>query len=150
MYVDALNAQGMVQVCGMPLFHIVGCGLTVLGTIAGAGSLVLMPALRPGPVDPASRRRARRVLFRRSDHAVIARLEHPPLADTDVSSVRVIVAAGAPVLPALVSRIEAAFGARLCIGFGQTETSGCVSLILPDDEPNDRYNTMESLWPRPT
>jgi fatty acid CoA ligase FadD9 len=56
--------------------------------------------------------------------------------------VRVIVAAGAPVLPTLVSRLEAAFDARLCIGFGQTETSGCVSLVLPDDDPDDRYNTI--------
>ena len=55
---------------------------------------------------------------------------------------RFIVAVGAPVLPALASRLEDAFDARLCIGFGQTETSGCVTLVLPDDEPEDRYNTI--------
>ncbi len=32
----------------MPLFHIVGCGLTLLGTIAGVGTLVLLPYFDPG------------------------------------------------------------------------------------------------------
>ena len=140
-YVDALNAHGAVQVCGMPLFHIVGCGLTVLGTIASAGSLVLMPYFDPGLLIRLLDEERGECFFG-VPTMLIACLEHPRLADADVSSVRVIVAAGAPVLPALVSRIEDAFDARLCIGFGQTETSGCVTLVLPDDEPDDRYNTI--------
>jgi fatty acid CoA ligase FadD9 len=140
-YVDALNAHGAVQVCGMPLFHIVGCGLTVLGTIASAGSLVLMPYFDPGLLIRLLEEERGECFFG-VPTMLISCLEHPRLADADVSSVRFIVAAGAPVLPALVSRIEDAFDARLCIGFGQTETSGCVTLVLPDDEPEDRYHTI--------
>ena len=141
-YVDALGLEpGTVQVCGMPLFHIVGCGLTVLGTIASAGSLVLMPYFDPGILIRLLEEERGECFFG-VPTMLIACLEHPRLADADVSSVRIIVAAGAPVLPALVSRLEAAFDARLCIGFGQTETSGCVTLVLPDDEPDDRYNTI--------
>jgi acyl-CoA synthetase (AMP-forming)/AMP-acid ligase II len=141
MYVDALDAHGMVQVCGMPLFHIVGCGLTVLGTIASVGSLVLMPYFDPGLLIRLLEEERGECFFG-VPTMLLACLEHPRLADTDVSSVRLIVAAGAPVLPTLVSRLEAAFDARLCIGFGQTETSGCVSLVLPGDDPNDRYHTV--------
>ena len=141
-YVDALGLEpGMVQVCGMPMFHIVGCGLTVLGTIAGAGTLVLMPYFDPGLLIRLLEEERGECFFG-VPTMLIACLEHPSLADTDVSSARIIVAAGAPVLPALVSRLEDAFGARLCIGFGQTETSGCVTLVLPDDEPEDRYNSI--------
>ena len=140
-YVDALNTHGMVQVCGMPMFHIVGCGLTVLGTIASAGTLVLMPYFDPGLLIQLLEEERGECFFG-VPTMLIACLEHPSLADTDVSSVRIIVAAGAPVLPALVSRLEDAFDARLCIGFGQTETSGCVTLVLPDDEPEDRYNSI--------
>ncbi|MDT5065822.1 MAG: fatty acid CoA ligase FadD9 [Mycobacterium sp.] len=141
-YVDALGLEpGTVQVCGMPMFHIVGCGLTVLGTIASAGALVLMPYFDPGLLIRLLEEERGECFFG-VPTMLIACLEHPRLADADVSSVRIIVAAGAPVLPALVSRLEAAFEARLCIGFGQTETSGCVTLVLPDDEPDDRYHTI--------
>src|SRR5258705_5666378 len=140
-YVDALGLQpGMVQVCGMPMFHIVGCGLTVLGTIAGVGTLVLMPHFDPGQLIRLLEDE-RGTCFFGVPTMLISCLEHSRLADTDVSSVRCIVAAGAPVLPALASRLEDAFDARLCIGFGQTETSGCVTLVLPDDVPEDRVNT---------
>jgi fatty acid CoA ligase FadD9 len=140
-YVDALNARGMVQVCGMPLFHIVGCGLTVLGAIASEGTLVLMPYFDPGLLIRLLEEERGECFFG-APTMLTSCLEHPWLADTDVSSVRYIVAAGAPVLPGLASRLENAFDARLCIGFGQTETSGCVSLVLPDDPPEDRYNTI--------
>ena len=142
MYVDALNMQpGMVQVCGMPIFHIVGCGLTVLGTIAGVGTLVLMPYFDP---DLLLRlvEEERGACFFGVPTMLISCLEHPRLADTDVSSVRIIVAAGAPVLPTLASRLEDAFDARLCIGFAPDGDIGMRLLVLPDDEPDDRYNTI--------
>jgi fatty acid CoA ligase FadD9 len=141
-YVDALGLEpGMVQVCGMPMFHIVGCGLTVLGTIAGVGTLVLMPFFDPGVLLRLVEEE-RGACFFGVPTMLLSCLEHPRLVDADVSSVRYIVAAGAPVLPALASRLEAAFDARLCIGFGQTETSGCVTLVLPDDDAEDRYNSI--------
>jgi fatty acid CoA ligase FadD9 len=141
-YVDALGLQpGTVQMCGMPLFHIVGCGLTVLGTIANAGTLVVLPYFDPGLLVQLIEEERGECFFG-VPTMLIACLEHPRLVDSDVSSVKVVVAAGAPVLPALVSRVEDAFDARLCIGFGQTETSGCVTQVVPDDKPEDRYNTI--------
>src|SRR6267378_4295910 len=80
-YVDALNAHGAVQVCGMPLFHIVGCGLTVLGTIASAGSLVLMPYFDPGLLIRLLEEERGECFFG-VPTMLIACLEHPSLADT--------------------------------------------------------------------
>jgi fatty acid CoA ligase FadD9 len=140
--VDRLGAEpGMVQIATMPLFHIVGCGLTVLGTIASVGTLVLLPYFDPALLFRLIEEE-RSAWFFGAPTMLIACLEHPRLCDIDVSSVRFIVAVGAPVLPALASRVEGAFDARLCIGFGQTETSGCITLIGPWDQPEDRFNTL--------
>jgi fatty acid CoA ligase FadD9 len=141
-YVDRLGAEpGMVQIAAMPLFHIVGCGLTVLGTIASVGTLVLLPTFDPALLFRLIEEE-RGAWFFGAPTMLIACLEHPRLRDTDVSSVRLVVAAGAPVLPALVMRVEDAFDAPLCIGFGQTETSGCISLVVQSDQLEDRCNTI--------
>jgi fatty acid CoA ligase FadD9 len=142
LYVTHLGAKpGMVQVSAMPLFHIVGCGLTVLGSIASAGTLVLPPYFDPALMLELIESE-RVAWFFGVPTMLIACLDHPRLVDTDLSSVRFIVAAGAPVLPALVRRTEEAFDARLCIGFGQTETAGCITLVSSEDEPAARYNTI--------
>jgi thioester reductase-like protein len=141
-YVDALGVQpGMVQLGAMPLFHIVGCGLTVLGTFASAGTLVLMPYFDPSLLLTLIEEEGVAWFFGVPTMHV-ACLEDPRLAATDVSSVRLIVAAGAPVLPLLAARVEEAFEAPLCIGFGQTETSGCITQVVPNDESFDRHHTI--------
>src|SRR6201999_120620 len=73
---------------------------------------------------------------------LIGMLDHPRMADTDVSSVRVLVSGGAVVPPALVRRVEAAFGAPLSIVFAQTEASPVITQTSPDDDPDDRAETL--------
>ena len=69
-------------------------------------------------------------------------LDHPGLAATDVSSVRLLFTGGAVVPPALVKRVEAAFGAPLCIVFAQTEASPVITGTAPGDAPADRAETL--------
>jgi acyl-CoA synthetase (AMP-forming)/AMP-acid ligase II len=73
---------------------------------------------------------------------LIGVLDHPALAVTDVSSVRLLFTGGAVVPPALVKRVEAAFGAPLCIVFAQTEASPVITETAPGDEPADRAETL--------
>jgi acyl-CoA synthetase (AMP-forming)/AMP-acid ligase II len=69
-------------------------------------------------------------------------LDHPGLAATDVSSVHLLFTGGAVVPPALVKRVEAAFGAPLCIVFAQTEASPVITETAPGDAPADRAETL--------
>ena len=69
-------------------------------------------------------------------------LGHPGLAATDVSSVRLLFTGGAVVPPALVKRVEAAFGAPMCIVFAQTEASPVITETAPGDATGDREETL--------
>jgi long-chain acyl-CoA synthetase len=56
-----------------------------------------------------------------------ALLDHPDLAKTDFSSLRICISGGAPLPAPLKQRFEAATGAKLVEGYGLTETSGVVA-----------------------
>ncbi|MEZ5681072.1 MAG: long-chain fatty acid--CoA ligase [Erythrobacter sp.] len=56
-----------------------------------------------------------------------ALLDHPDLAKTDLSTLKVCISGGAPLSGPLRERWEAATGVRLVEGYGLTESSGVVS-----------------------
>jgi acyl-CoA synthetase (AMP-forming)/AMP-acid ligase II len=138
---------GSVQLSPMPLFHTAGCVLGVLGTLAGADTLVLPPFFDPGLV----------LELVEAEHVelpggvptmLIAMLDHPRFRDADMSSVRCVLTGGAVVSPALVPRVEAAFGAPLSIVFAQTEASPVITQTAPTDEPADRATTLGRPLPQ--
>jgi acyl-CoA synthetase (AMP-forming)/AMP-acid ligase II len=141
-YLDRLALEpGNVQLSPMPLFHTAGCVMSVLGSIASAGKLVLPPFFDPGLVlELVDAERAEVLLG--VPTMLIAVLDHPRFTATDVSSVRCIVTGGAVVPPALVRRVEAAFGAPVSIVFAQTEASPVITQTAPGDEPDDRACTL--------
>ena len=103
---------GTVFLSPMPLFHAAGCVMSVLGAVATRGTLVLPPAFDPGlMLELVESERVECVIGVPTMH--IGVLDHPGLAATDVSSVRLLFTGGAVVPPALVKRVEAAFGAPL-------------------------------------
>jgi acyl-CoA synthetase (AMP-forming)/AMP-acid ligase II len=131
----------------MPLYHTAGCAMAVLGTIALAGTLVLPPHF-----DPAL---MLELIATERPHCtggvptmLIAMLDHPDFASTDVSSVEVLVSGGAVVPPALVGRVEQAFGAPLSIVFAQTESSPVITQTAPSDDARDRAETLGRPLPR--
>ena len=142
LYMERLGlAAGSVQVSPMPLFHTAGCVMTVLGTVAEEGTLVLPPGFDPGLVlELVETERANYVIG--VPTMLIGILEHPRFASTDVSSVDVLLTGGAVVAPGLVRRVEAAFGAPLTMVFAQTEASPSITQTAPDDDPEDRATTL--------
>jgi acyl-CoA synthetase (AMP-forming)/AMP-acid ligase II len=142
LYRDRLGLPpGSVQLTPMPLFHTAGCVLGVLGALAGADTLVLPPFFDPRLVLELAE--AERVeLLSGVPTMLIAMLDHPRLSVTDLSSVRRILTGGAVVSPALVPRVEAAFGASLSIVFAQTEASPVITQTAPGDDPDDRATTL--------
>jgi acyl-CoA synthetase (AMP-forming)/AMP-acid ligase II len=141
-YVDRLGlGPGLVQLSPMPLFHTAGCAMAVLGTIACVGTLVLPPYFDPGLVlELVEAERAQCLLG--VPTMLIAYVDHPRFAETDVSSVRCVITGGAVVPPALVRRVEAQLGARLSIVFAQTESSPVITQTALDDSDEDRATSL--------
>ena len=129
--------DGFVQVNPMPLYHAAGCAMSVLGSLAFDGTLVLPPAFDPALVLAL-------IESERADFAggvptmLIALLEHPRSPPPTSARSSVLLTGGAVVPPALVTRVEAAFGAPLSIVFAQTEASPAITQTGPDDSAQDR------------
>ena len=58
---------------------------------------------------------------------LIAILQHPDYSTYDLSSLKQVTCAGAPVPVALMEQVKEQIGADVCILFGQTETSPIIA-----------------------
>ena len=132
---------GEVFVNPMPLFHTAGCVQGTLAPLISLGTHVLLPAFEP----------QRQLQLIESERAaqlcgvptmLLAMLDHPAFAATDLSSVRYAISGGATVPPELARRVEAALGVPLAIVYAQTEASPCITMTRLDDATQDRITTL--------
>ena len=79
---------------------------------------------------------------------LIGMLDHPGFATTDTLPVRQLYTGGAVAAPALVGRVEAAFGAPVSIVFAQTEASPVITQTSPQDTAEDRAHTLGRPLPQ--
>ncbi len=79
---------------------------------------------------------------------LIAMMEHPDFRTRDVSSLQTVCSGGSTVPAALVRRIEDTLGVQFSIIYGQTEASPGITLIKPDDAPDDKANTLGPALPQ--
>jgi len=132
---------GDVWVNPMPLFHTAGCVLLTLGPVQHLATQVLVPGFDPGLVLHLTESE-HSTLFGGVPTMLLAQLDHPGFAGTDLSSVRCAFSGGATVPPALVRRVESALGVPFSITFAQTEASPCITQTRLDDSPDDRARTL--------
>ncbi len=140
-------APGNVQLSAMPLFHTAGCVMAVLGAVATRGTLILPPYFDPGLMLELIAAERPETLAG-VPTMLIGMLDHPGFAATDISSIRQLLTGGAVVPPALVGRVEAAFGAPLSIVFAQTEASPVITQTSPQDSAEDRAHTLGRPLPQ--
>jgi long-chain acyl-CoA synthetase len=117
----------------LPLFHVFGltCGLNA--TIAGGGTLTLLPRFDPGrALDIIARDRV--TIFEGVPTMYAAMLNDPAGADADVASLRVCVSGGAALPVEVLHGFEKAFGCMILEGYGLSETSPVASFNHPDAE----------------
>jgi len=115
----------------VPLFHVTGCNAQLLTAMYAGGSSVILPALDIGRLLRLIGEE--RINFLVTVPAVYAlAIANPAFAAADVSSVERVGYGGAPIAPALVHRIKAAFPRALAFnGFGMTEAASLMT-SLPD------------------
>ena len=105
-----------------PLFHITGLVLHMALSWQLAAPLILFGRFDAGTALAALERR-RAAFTVGSITAFIAMLDHPELAATDLSSLRVAASGGAPISPAVLARFENATGIYIQNVYGLTETT---------------------------
>lgn len=124
----------------MPLFHTAGNVLGVMSCLVARAPHIVLPF---APEDTLA--------AIESEHPVVVSLaptllhllkSHPGFPTTDLSSVEVVFTGGMTVSPRVVDEIEDAYGARLAITFGMTETCGSAIMTGPDDPDDDRRTTV--------
>src|SRR5438067_2415645 len=132
---------GDVFVTTMPLFHTGGCVCCVLGAVSKAATQVLLEAFEPGLVlEMFETYRGNAMIG--VPTMLVAMLEHPSFATTDLSSIKAICSGGSTVPASLVTLLEQKLGAPFTIVFGQTECSPVAAMTMTTDTIEDKAGTI--------
>jgi fatty-acyl-CoA synthase len=125
----------------MPMFHVGGCGLPTIGSVAIGATQILLQRYRSDVVLALIG--AERVSFFGGVPAMIYDLLHGYDPDRhDWSSLQLLLSGAAAVSPAMVTEVEQRLGVRFCLAYGQTEASGHISQTVPGDSAEDKAYTV--------
>ncbi|MFI4974663.1 MAG: long-chain-fatty-acid--CoA ligase [Caulobacterales bacterium] len=114
----------------MPLFHVAGANMGMLGLAQGAAAVVMREA------DPA------RILALIQEHGIKKAflvpalinmiLQHPALADTDLGCLQDVYYGASPISEEVLTRARTRFGADFTQLYGLTETIGLGAYLPPE------------------
>ncbi|MBX9815626.1 MAG: long-chain fatty acid--CoA ligase [Sphingomonas sp.] len=110
----------------LPLFHVFANTCVLNRTVVNGGCIVMLPRFNAQQALEAVSR-ARVTAIPGVPTMYQALLDHPNLAKTDFSRLRVCISGGAPLPAELKAKFEAATGAKLIEGYGLSESAGVVS-----------------------
>lgn len=130
-----------------PLFHTGGCVGAILGSIQTHGTIVLPPAFDAESMLDLIEQERIGFTFA-VPTMLIALLEAQSARPRDLASLKTVFSGGTIVPIEIVRRVEAEFGVRLIIGYGQTETSPGITHTRLDDSPRDKSETIGRAMPQ--
>ena len=110
----------------LPLFHVFANTCVLNRTVLAGGCIVMLPRFNAAQALAAIGR-TRATSLPGVPTMYQALLDHPRIAKTDFSCLRVCISGGAPLPPELRIRFQEATKARLVEGYGLSESSGVVS-----------------------
>ncbi len=120
----------------MPLFHIAGSGMLLLGYCRGVTS-VIMPEVDPGAIIAAIQSEGvTKVLF--VPAVVLFLLQHPDCAKADFSSLDYIYYGASPMPVEVLKSALATFGCKFIQLYGATETTGAITYLAPEEHDTAR------------
>jgi long-chain acyl-CoA synthetase len=117
----------------LPFFHVFANASVLNRTVAHGGEIVMLPRFDAGQLLDAIER-TKVTSLPGVPTMFQALLDHPRLARTNMSSLRICISGGAPLAQSLKARFEDVTGSRLVEGYGLTECSGVAS-VNPYDHP---------------
>jgi fatty-acyl-CoA synthase len=139
-------SDGYVAIAVMPLFHTGGCVCTVLAAVSRAATIVLVEAFDPGLALELFATYGGNCMLG-VPTMLIAMMEHPNFASSDLSTIEAICSGGSLVPAPIVRRLEEQLCAPFTIVFGQTECSPVASMTHPSDTTEDKAGTIGPPMP---
>lgn len=125
----------------MPNFHLVGSGLSIQALYNGA-TLSIVAAFDPTLVLEAIKR-DKPTICAMVPTAIQMLMENAP-RDADFSSLRLIMYAGSPISPALLSQAIKRFNCKFMQFYGATESGGAATLLRPEQHDLDDEQSLKS------
>ncbi|MFF1450309.1 long-chain-fatty-acid--CoA ligase [Streptomyces sp. NPDC058274] len=119
----------------LPVFHIAGTGWLASALSAGAHTVTLPDLVPQRVVDVLESERVTHVLFVPAVLQMLTQL--PDIRERDFSALQLIVYGASPITPSLLRRSMEVFGCHFSQRYGQTETTGSVTRLLPADHDPD-------------
>lgn len=120
------NPSGECFMGALPFFHVFANTALLNHAMVTGASIAMVPRFETGQVLETIQR-YRCTGFPGVPTMFQAILDHPDLARTDLSSLKVCISGGAPMPAPVHVRFEETTGVRLVEGYGLTESSGVVS-----------------------
>jgi long-chain acyl-CoA synthetase len=120
------NPTAEVFMGALPFFHVFANTALLNHAMVTGASIAMVPRFETRQVL-ATIQRYRCTGFPGVPTMFQAMLDHPDLAKTDLSSLKVCISGGAPMPGPVHEKFEAVTGVRICEGYGLTESSGVVS-----------------------
>lgn len=139
-------SDGAVFIAVAPLFHTAGCVCTVLAAVSKRATVVLLESFDPGLALELFGAYQGSVMVG-VPTMLVAMMEHPAFATTDLSHLEAIYSGGSLVPAPMVRRLEDQLGAPFTIQFGQTECSPVASMTQPTDTIEDKAGTIGPPMP---
>ncbi len=120
----------------MPLFHVAGTNMGLLGLYQGAHCVVMREA-DPGRVlQLLEQHKVRQVLLVPALINMV--LQHPACAESDLSSMEKLYYGASPISEEVLRRAQARFGCGLTQLYGLTETNGLGTNLTPEAHEEGR------------
>ncbi|MFM7378462.1 MAG: AMP-binding protein [Erythrobacter sp.] len=120
------NPTGEVFMGALPFFHVFANTALLNHAMVTGASIAMVPRFETKQVLETIQR-YRCTGFPGVPTMFQAMLDHPDLAKTDLSSLKVCISGGAPMPGPVHEKFESVTGVRICEGYGLTESSGVVS-----------------------
>ena len=134
-----------VWLAAVPMFHLAGCAVAALGSLALRGTLLSMRSFEPG-LALRLIREERVTTTNLVPTMMLAMLAHGTFSPADLRSLRSVMLGGGPVPPSLARRLETELGITAIAAYGMTEAA-CICWSSHEDDPDLRVVTCGRALP---
>ncbi len=127
----------------IPLNHVYGFNFNISVNLFTGGSMVLVPVPSPDNLLAAILKNSP-TIFATVPAMIIGLINHPDIANTDISSLKGMFCGSAPLAVETLKKFEELTGGHIIEGYGLSET---INIITANSFSNRKYGSCGLVWP---